>query len=127
MFVGTRVAEIQELTDSQLWSYVHSQDNPADDITRGMSLSQLAKPCRWKDGPAFLQKPPSHWPKLPNLEPAATSQELRKPASFHLLMTQDDRHPGATSQYDSFQALLDATAQSFYGAASPTDTVTADT
>ncbi len=42
VFVGTRIAEIQELTDSQLWSYVHSQDNPADDITRGMSLSQLA-------------------------------------------------------------------------------------
>ncbi len=125
VFVGTRIAEIQELTDSQLWSYVQSQDNPADDITRGMSLSQLAKPCRWKDGPAFLQKPQLHWPKLPNLKPAATSEELRKPISFHLLMTQDDQ--GVTSQYDSFQELLDETARSLHGAASPTDTVTADT
>ncbi len=42
-------------------------------------------------------------------------------------MTQDDRHSGATSQYDSFQELLDDTARPLHGAASPTDTVTADT
>ncbi|KAL0159106.1 hypothetical protein M9458_047182, partial [Cirrhinus mrigala] len=35
VFVGTRVAEIQELTASATWYYVKSGDNPADDITRG--------------------------------------------------------------------------------------------
>ncbi|XP_048030334.1 uncharacterized protein LOC125279307 [Megalobrama amblycephala] len=127
VFVGTRVAEIQELTDSKSWVYVHSQDNPADDITRGMSLAQLAKPTRWKNGPEFLQKPPSSWPKLPNLVPADTSKELRKPVSFHLLITEADQHSVSASQYDNFQELVDATARTLHGAASPTDTVTADT
>ncbi len=40
-------------------------------------------------------------------------------------MTQDEQ--GVTSQYDSFQELLDETTRSLHGAASPTDTVTADT
>ncbi|KAJ8395308.1 hypothetical protein AAFF_G00032930 [Aldrovandia affinis] len=35
VFVGTRIAEIQELTDSQAWRYVETSENPADDLTRG--------------------------------------------------------------------------------------------
>lgn len=126
VFVGTRVAELQELTDSHLWSYVPSQDNPADDITRGMTLVQLAEPTRWKNGPEFLQKPLSSWPKMPNLVPTDTSKELRKPVSFHLI-TQGDQHSVSASQFDNFQELVNATARSLHGAASSTDTVTADT
>lgn len=43
VFVGTRVCEIQELTDHRSWRYVNSQDNPADDITRGKTLQSLAE------------------------------------------------------------------------------------
>lgn len=42
VFVGTRVAEIQELTSPRAWRYVKSKDNPADDITHGKPLWQLA-------------------------------------------------------------------------------------
>lgn len=35
VFVGTRVAEIQELTSPQAWRYAKSEDNPADEITHG--------------------------------------------------------------------------------------------
>lgn len=34
VLVGTRVAEIQDLTEREAWSYVDSTQNPADDITR---------------------------------------------------------------------------------------------
>lgn len=40
VFVGTRVVEIQELTAT--WLYVPLGDNPADDITCGLPLLDLA-------------------------------------------------------------------------------------
>lgn len=43
-FVGTQVAEVQELTEPKSWRYVDSSRNPADDITRGRTLKDLAGP-----------------------------------------------------------------------------------
>lgn len=39
VFVGTRIAEIQELTSGCTWRYVDSHSNPADDLTRGRTLA----------------------------------------------------------------------------------------
>lgn len=41
VFVGTRVSEIQELSDTCDWCYVDTQNNPADDISRGKPLLAL--------------------------------------------------------------------------------------
>ncbi|KAI3370918.1 hypothetical protein L3Q82_007424 [Scortum barcoo] len=38
VFVGTRVADIQELTEGCPWRCVKSEENPADDITRGLTV-----------------------------------------------------------------------------------------
>lgn len=38
VFVGVRVAEIQERTDYNSWCYVDTSNNPDDDITRGKTL-----------------------------------------------------------------------------------------
>ncbi len=46
VFVGTRVAEIQELTAECTWRYVDSSSNPADDLTQGKTLSYLSMPNR---------------------------------------------------------------------------------
>lgn len=54
VFVGNRVAEIQELTEKCSWRYVDSANNPADDLTRGKSLNVLAEMNRWSQGPPFL-------------------------------------------------------------------------
>lgn len=63
--MGTRIAEIQDLTDVNSWRYVDSQSNPADDVTRGKTLQELAQPQRWSQGPAFLRCPESQWPVYP--------------------------------------------------------------
>ena len=80
VFVGTRVAEIQELTENCSWYYVDSKNNPADDLTRGRTLSALIELNRWSQGPPFLLQSPSAWPRNPNLEPMDDSTELRKSA-----------------------------------------------
>ena len=41
VFVGTRISEIQNLTEVKQWRYVDTANNPADDITRGKSLQYL--------------------------------------------------------------------------------------
>lgn len=66
VFVRTRVFEIQELTDHRSWRYVNTQDNPADNITRGKSLQSLTEPSRWSQGPPFLKQSQDHWPKKPD-------------------------------------------------------------
>lgn len=65
VFVGTRIAEIQELTKPEDWRYVASALNPADDLTRGKTLSELIQPQRWNLGPPFLLQAKSQWPVLP--------------------------------------------------------------
>lgn len=42
VFVGSRVAEIQTLTETKGWKYVNSKNNPADDLTRGKTLLELS-------------------------------------------------------------------------------------
>ncbi|KAL0151615.1 hypothetical protein M9458_051478 [Cirrhinus mrigala] len=117
VFVGTRVAEIQELTDLHSWRYVDSASNPADDITRGKTLIELASPSRWNQGPRFLRGPPDQWPITPPLENQDDSSETRKTVFCGL--TIDDRNlqmPDA-AQFTSWKSLVKATYQSLHGAA----------
>ena len=60
-FVGVRVAEIQESWSTSSWRYVPSEDNPADDLTRGITVEELSS-GRWMNGPPFLLKPKTEWP-----------------------------------------------------------------
>ena len=61
-FVANRVGEIQSLTNPKQWRYVSTHENPADLITRGMRISDMAKEEKWWNGPDFLQKEEPHWP-----------------------------------------------------------------
>lgn len=53
-FVANRVSEIQQLTEIQNWNHVSSQDNPADLISRGVSVQQLKTSILWQSGPSWL-------------------------------------------------------------------------
>ena len=89
-FVANRVAEIQEATDAKEWRHVPTQDNPADDASRGVSASSLLD-RRWLHGPEFLQFSPERWPSM--LTPRAVSEddpEVKKAVVF----TIQDTVPG---------------------------------
>ena len=60
-FVSVRVAEIQETIDPQEFSYIRSEHNPADALTKGIPPEQLEK---WSQGPQFFRKPQEEWPKF---------------------------------------------------------------
>ncbi|KAL0194643.1 hypothetical protein M9458_008215, partial [Cirrhinus mrigala] len=65
VFVANRITKILEYSTPEQWRYVDSPSNPADDITRGKSVADLAKPNRWSQGPTFLYSDPNQWPKFP--------------------------------------------------------------
>ncbi|XP_073334837.1 uncharacterized protein [Pagrus major] len=117
VFVGSRVADIQELTEDSPWRYVSSGDNPADDITRGLALSQLLGRNRWSHGPLFLWQDESSWPASPDISLSEDPVELRK-ANFcgHVSVTTDKPLPHP-STFNNFKELLEASVQAGNGAA----------
>ncbi len=80
VFVRTRVAEIQTLTDVHSWRYVESIRNPADEITHGLALEELTRPHRWPRGPDFLYQSTDKWPIMPSRDLEPDKSELKKSA-----------------------------------------------
>ncbi|XP_073764219.1 uncharacterized protein [Danio rerio] len=115
VFVGVRVSEIQELSDPGSWHYVDSSTNPADDITRGLTLTQLTQDNRWRQGPAFLTQPKCNWPKVPERQTPDEDSELRK-LTFCGTLNETPVIPDV-QQFSSYQELLDNTVKSLHGAA----------
>ena len=66
-FVANRVYEIHELLPDVPWQYCPTQDNPADLVTRGISLDYLTDSRLWKHGPSWLSTE-SQWPKWEHSE-----------------------------------------------------------
>ncbi len=126
VFVGTRVAEIQELTDPKDWRYVDSKSNPADDITRGKTLSELAKASRWSQGPSFLLLPADQWPQIPLLQLPTEDAELKQVTFYGLTVTVNNPALPDCNQFGSYKELLAATARALHGVATPTEVLTAE-
>ncbi|KAK0138068.1 hypothetical protein N1851_025731 [Merluccius polli] len=101
VFVGARVAEIQELTESCVWRYVDTANNPVDDLTRGKALESLVEPSRWSHGPPFLLQ-------SADTEPPEDNIELRKAAFCGVAATSPET---TSAEFQTWQALIDATAQ----------------
>lgn len=124
VFVGTRVAEIQELTDAQAWRYVDSENNPADDITRGRTLRELAGESRWNHGPDFLRLSPQQWPTKPQAE-QLDATELRKATFCGSIITVPLPPLLDASQFNGFRDMIEAIVRSRHGAAGSQSTPSA--
>ncbi|XP_069170769.1 uncharacterized protein [Procambarus clarkii] len=60
-YVSNRVREIHELSAGYKLRHVRTKDNPADYLSRGLSLKQLIKSLMWFNGPSLLVS--GQWPK----------------------------------------------------------------
>lgn len=61
LFVANRVQEIQDLTDSNSWQHVVSEENPADLLSRGVTVTSLIKSNLWWYGPEWLRISHKKW------------------------------------------------------------------
>ncbi|KAI7805222.1 hypothetical protein IRJ41_002204 [Triplophysa rosa] len=98
------------------WRYVESGHNPADHITRGLTLTELAGSHQWSLGPAFLIQPPDHWPSMPKTEESDCS-EIKKSAFIGNDSVPSNPLPDP-GQFHKWQELVQATVRFLYGAAS---------
>ena len=56
LYVANRVEQIRDLSQPTAWMYIESDENPADDATRGLTARELMEKSRWLTGPEFLWK-----------------------------------------------------------------------
>ena len=55
-FVENRCDEIKSITTPEDWNHCPGEENPADLITRGLSMTELLKNPLWLKGPSFILK-----------------------------------------------------------------------
>lgn len=76
-FVQNRVIMINELTSDSLWMHVKGKENPADLVSRGLSLDLLHNCSPWWTGPTFLYSPSSQWAEIPPSEVQENLPEIK--------------------------------------------------
>ena len=83
---------IQEIQDTQLKIfYIQTSENPADLITRGSTIANLASSRLWQHGPKFLidpihlwpEQPTSHWQIMQNKDYLEEIKSTPKPAKIN--------------------------------------------
>ena len=47
MYTGNRIAEIRDITSTNQWTYVNTKDNPADQGTRGLKVTETTEKSLW--------------------------------------------------------------------------------
>merc|ERR1712002_938373 len=80
IYFANRISTIQSLTrvsadGNDDWRYVPSEENPADDISRGLKPTD-PKWERFHNGPAFLWKDESEWPAQDDVTSSYPAQIL---------------------------------------------------
>ncbi|KFD48888.1 hypothetical protein M514_10251 [Trichuris suis] len=77
-FVAHRLSEILANSEVSQWRHVPGKWNPADDVSRGVPATLLARRShRWWCGPQFLQMPEDSWPTASlSVDEDSVKQEL---------------------------------------------------
>ncbi|XP_065368746.1 uncharacterized protein LOC135961178 [Calliphora vicina] len=86
-YVANRTARIHELMSDVTWRHVPTHDNPADLGTRGCKAQHLVNNSLWWNGPSWLQKPSSEWPKRNILNRSSEDKEIQ---SLHVQIEAND-------------------------------------
>ncbi|CAG7670918.1 unnamed protein product [Allacma fusca] len=105
-FVSNRVRTILDVFPFCQWTYVRSNENPADDATRGLKVEEFVGKTRWFDGPEFLyhENYRSFHP-IPNLDTHLALERRKVKVAFCVGVVDD-----FTSRSSSYLRLIRAIA-----------------
>ena len=65
VFVANRLSKIEDGSNVLHWRYVPTRLNPADSVSRGISVKKLMRSGMWFTGPDFLRSGEDCWPASP--------------------------------------------------------------
>ncbi|XP_058827183.1 uncharacterized protein LOC131687148 [Topomyia yanbarensis] len=107
-FVANRVSEIQANTHGYRWSHIAGNENPADLVSRGMSVEEFLASYLWKYGPEWLRLSEKHWPETAPIPAVLDNVEIRRVVA-PILRTKPFSNP-IFCRYSSFSKLVRVTA-----------------
>ncbi|GBN57431.1 hypothetical protein AVEN_10590-1 [Araneus ventricosus] len=79
-FVKNRVEQIHRLTESPKWNHCPGRENPADILSRGISVNELKDSELWRHEPPWLRQNEQFWPKIE--KPNVNNQDLELKSKF---------------------------------------------
>ena len=63
VYVANRLAEIERNSQLANWRFVPTKLNPAEEVSRDLSVNKFIKKSIWLSGPEFLRNCSEEWPK----------------------------------------------------------------
>ena len=110
--MANRVAEIHDQSSPAQWRHVDTAQNPADDVSRGMSADDIIKSERWLHGPRFLCESEDCWPKQPIAEELEldTVAEVKKETKIYHVQQKTLPLDSLCARYSSWTRLKRAVA-----------------
>ncbi|KRZ50830.1 hypothetical protein T02_1504 [Trichinella nativa] len=110
-FVRNRVEEIQQLVEPASWRHCPGKDNPADWLSRGVTVAKLAEGNVWWHGPTWLARPQQAWPRRqenhkrnPLIPPG--EERTSKHATCALMTVQTTEEPLHPGRYGDIEKLF---------------------
>lgn len=117
IFVANRVEKIKEIAEVFDIRHVVSAQNPADLLTRGISVQELNQNQLWWHGPEFLKEDRNQWPVWQSnrnnkeIENVVKAEYRRvTPSIVYLTYLEADRRQELIEKYSSFHRLCVVTA-----------------
>ena len=123
-FVANRVGEIQQYSSPAQWRHVPTDQNPADFVSRGSRVEDLAKSSFWWTGPTFLHGDSANWPQttmnvgqqdsdpeLKSLHRTHATAAISQPSQYQQLIQQQKQPIQQQQQQKPAQQLQQPTQQ----------------
>lgn len=110
-FVQNRVVEINDLTSSSTWLHVNGSQNPADLLSRGMSIDELKVSPLWQTGPKFLHdKEVTNWSQnnTENIQDESQLPELKSNVSVNLTCKDNSNDKFPFNRFSNYSRLIRA-------------------
>jgi hypothetical protein len=104
-FVANRISEIRERTSPDDWRYVPTQQNPADDASRGVAPGELVTSQQWFHGPSFLQLSEERWPVVGDTNVNDEDPEVKREKQCYAQVETGNKLLSLVSECSNFQQV----------------------